>query len=93
MAPSGRWSTAGEFVEVHVDTPVEVAEQRDPKGLYQRARRGELTGFTGVDAPYEPPENPEVHLDAGILTPEESASRVIDALLAAGVIDASAAAV
>jgi bifunctional enzyme CysN/CysC len=83
----------GEFIEVHVDTSVNVAEQRDPKGLYQRARRGELTGFTGVDAPYEAPENPEVHLDSGLLTPEDSASRVIDALLAAGVIDASAAAV
>jgi bifunctional enzyme CysN/CysC len=83
----------GEFIEVYVDTPVEVAEQRDPKGFYQRARRGELTGFTGVDAPYEPPEHPEVHLDAGALTPEESARRVIEALLEAGVIDASAAAV
>ncbi len=83
----------GEFLEVHVDATVEVAEQRDPKGLYERARRGELTGFTGVDAPYEPPENPEVHLDAGVLAPEESAGRIIEALLAAGVIDASAAAV
>jgi bifunctional enzyme CysN/CysC len=82
-----------EFVEVHVDASVQVAEKRDPKGLYQRARRGEITGFTGVDAPYEPPENPEVRLDAGALSPEESAARVIDALLGAGVIDASAAAV
>jgi bifunctional enzyme CysN/CysC len=83
----------GEFIEVYVDTPIEVAEQRDPKGFYGRARRGELTGFTGVDAPYEPPQRPEVHLDAGLLTPEESAGRVIEALLHAGVIDASAAAV
>ncbi len=83
----------GEFIEVYVDTPVSVAEERDPKGLYQRARRGELTGFTGVDAPYDPPENPEVHLDAGALAPEEAAGRVIEALLQAGVIDASAAAV
>jgi bifunctional enzyme CysN/CysC len=83
----------GEFIEVYVDTPVEVSEQRDPKGLYQRARRGELTGFTGVDAPYEPPEHPEVHLNAGVLAPEESAARVLAALLEAGAIDASAAAV
>jgi bifunctional enzyme CysN/CysC len=83
----------GEFIEVHVDTPVEVAEQRDPKGFYRRARRGELPGFTGVDAPYEPPERPEVHLNAGALTPEESAGRIWAALLEAGAIDASAAAV
>jgi bifunctional enzyme CysN/CysC len=83
----------GEFIEVYVDAAVEVAEQRDPKGLYQRARRGELAGFTGVDAPYEPPEHPEVHLDAGTLTPEQSATRILAALLEAGVIDASAAAV
>jgi bifunctional enzyme CysN/CysC len=82
-----------EFIEVYVDTTVEVAEQRDPKGLYQRARRGELIGFTGVDAPYEPPEHPEVHLDSGTLTPEESATRILAALLEAGAIDASAAAV
>jgi bifunctional enzyme CysN/CysC len=82
-----------EFIEVYVDTPVAVAEQRDPKGLYQRARRGEVTGFTGVDALYEPPEHPEVHLDAGVLAPEDSATRVLEALLQAGVIDASAAAV
>jgi bifunctional enzyme CysN/CysC len=83
----------GEFIEVYVDTAVEVAEQRDPKGLYQRARRGELTGFTGVDAPYEVPERPEVHLDAGTLAPEQSAARVLAALVEVGVIDPSAAAV
>ena len=47
----------GEFIEVHVDTPLEVAEARDPKGLYAKARRGELTNFTGIDSPYEPPES------------------------------------
>ncbi len=83
----------GEFVEVYVDTPVAVAEQRDPKGFYGRARRGELPGFTGVDAPYEPPQSPEVHLEAGVLTPDQSAARVLEALLEAGVIDASAVAV
>ncbi len=53
----------GEFIEVFVDTPLEVAEQRDPKGLYAKARRGELTNFTGIDSAYEPPENPEVRVD------------------------------
>lgn len=51
------------FVEVYVDTPLETCEKRDPKGLYAKARRGEITGFTGIDAPYEPPLEPEVHLD------------------------------
>ena len=53
-----------DFVEVFVDTPIEECERRDPKGLYAKARRGELPNFTGIDSPYEPPESPEVHLDA-----------------------------
>ena len=53
----------GEFIEVFVDTPLAVAETRDPKGLYKKARRGELKNFTGVDSPYEPPEHPELHVD------------------------------
>jgi adenylylsulfate kinase len=67
----------GEFIEVFVDTPLEVCESRDPKGLYQKARAGEITGFTGVDAPYEPPENPEIHLETVNLTVDEAASRVV----------------
>ncbi|HKS43633.1 MAG TPA: adenylyl-sulfate kinase [Amycolatopsis sp.] len=55
----------GEFIEVHVDAPLEVAEARDGKGLHARARRGELMHFTGIDSPYEPPESPELRLDAG----------------------------
>jgi bifunctional enzyme CysN/CysC len=51
------------FVEVFVDTPLEICEARDPKGLYAKARRGEITGFTGIDSPYEPPLEPEVHVD------------------------------
>ncbi len=70
----------GEFVEVYVDTPLEVAETRDPKGLYQKARRGELTNFTGIDSPYEPPEDPEVRIDTTVLTAEQAAAAVIDAL-------------
>jgi bifunctional enzyme CysN/CysC len=70
----------GEFVEVHVDTAVAVAESRDRKGLYRKARRGELTNFTGIDSPYEIPETPEIHIDTRHHTPEEAADRIIDYL-------------
>ncbi len=63
----------GEFVEVFVDTPLVVAEQRDPKGLYRKARRGELKHFTGIDSPYEIPENPEVVIDTTSTSVQESA--------------------
>ena len=53
------------FIEVFVDTPIEVGEKRDPKGLYAKARSGEIKDFTGISAPYEPPENPEIHLRTG----------------------------
>jgi bifunctional enzyme CysN/CysC len=76
----------GEFFEVFVDAPLEVAEARDPKGLYRKARRGELVNFTGVDAPYEAPEAPELHLETDRLTPEESVDRLVDALVTAGVL-------
>ena len=65
-----------DFVEVFVDTPIEICEQRDPKGLYKKARAGEIKGFTGIDAPYEAPENPEVHLD-GAQPVEKIADEVI----------------
>jgi bifunctional enzyme CysN/CysC len=70
----------GEFLEVFIDTPLAVAEQRDPKGLYKKARRGEIKHFTGISSPYEAPEAPEIHLDTTALTPEQAASRIIDAL-------------
>ncbi len=70
----------GEFVEVFVDTPLAVAEQRDVKGLYTKARRGELRNFTGIDSPYEVPERPELHLHAAHAEPAELAERVIAAL-------------
>jgi bifunctional enzyme CysN/CysC len=70
----------GEFIEVHVNTPLAVAEKRDPKGLYKKARRGELPNFTGIDSPYEAPEDPEVRLDTTVMSPEEAADRVIAAL-------------
>ncbi len=68
------------FVEVFVDTPLEVCEDRDTKGMYAKARRGEIQGFTGVDDPYEAPENPEIVLDTVEGQPEENASRIIDYL-------------
>ena len=68
------------FVEVFVDTPLEVCEDRDTKGMYAKARRGEIQGFTGVDDPYEAPENPEIVLDTVAGQPEENASRIIDYL-------------
>ena len=68
------------FVEVFVDAPLEVCEQRDPKGLYARARAGEISDMTGLDSPYEPPESPDLRLDSGGSTPEELARRVVQAV-------------
>ena len=67
----------GEFCEVFVDTPLEAAEARDRKGLYDKARRGALPNFTAVDAPYEAPEHPEIHIRTAEMTPEQAAERVI----------------
>ena len=67
----------GEFIEVFVDTPLSVCEERDPKGLYQRARSGELVNFTGIDSPYEPPEEPEIVLNAAEEDPDTLADRVL----------------
>ena len=75
-----------EFVEVFVDTPVEVAEERDTKGLYAKARRGEITNFTGIDSPYEPPEHAEVHIETTRLTAEEAADAIIASLRERGII-------
>jgi adenylyl-sulfate kinase len=74
----------GEFVEVYVDTPIAVAEARDPKGLYKKARRGELKNFTGIDSPYEPPEAPEIHLDTTQLSADAGADKILAYLAAAG---------
>jgi bifunctional enzyme CysN/CysC len=71
---------ADEFIEVHVDTPLHVAEARDVKGLYKKARSGQLPHFTGIDSPYEPPEAPELRVDTTTMTAEEAADRVIAAL-------------
>ena len=67
----------GDFVEVFVDAPLEVCESRDPKGLYKKARAGEIKGFTGIDDPYEPPEKPELVLNAASKSPEQLADEVI----------------
>ncbi len=67
----------GEFIEVFVDTPLEICEARDPKGLYKKARAGEISNFTGLDAPYEAPTSPEVHLETATLTVDEAAAQVI----------------
>ena len=69
-----------DFVEVYVDTPLEVCEARDPKGMYARARRGEIPNFTGISSPYEPPERADIHLDAGERTAEELADEVLQKL-------------
>lgn len=70
----------GQFIEIYVDTSIEEAERRDPKGLYAKARRGELPNFTGVDSPYEPPQQPELRLQAGQESIEACAQKIIDYL-------------
>jgi bifunctional enzyme CysN/CysC len=67
----------GEFLEVFVDTPLDVAERRDPKGLYRKARRGELANFTGIDSPYEPPDAPEIAIDGARVPPDDAADRIV----------------
>jgi adenylylsulfate kinase len=76
----------GDFVEVFVDAPLEVCESRDPKGLYKKARAGQLKGFTGIDAPYEAPHSPELVLKSAEATPEALAEEVLRYLHAAGKI-------
>ena len=71
----------GEFLEVFIDTPLSVAEERDVKGLYKKARSGELKNFTGIDSPYETPVNPEVRVDTTRISAEEAASLIVDMLL------------
>ncbi|MDO9367479.1 MAG: sulfate adenylyltransferase subunit CysN [Sphingopyxis sp.] len=71
----------GEFVEIFIDTPLAEAEKRDVKGLYKKARAGQLKNFTGIDSPYEAPETPEIRIDTTAMTPEEAADLIIDRLL------------
>jgi bifunctional enzyme CysN/CysC len=80
-------ATAGEFFEVFVDAPLAVVEGRDPKGLYAKARRGELKGMTGIDSPYEAPSSPDLHLRTDAIRPEAAADQIVALLAAHGVID------
>jgi bifunctional enzyme CysN/CysC len=78
---------AGEFCEVFVETPLAVAERRDTKGLYGKARRGELKNFTGIDSPYEPPEHAEVRIDTTTVVPEDAADSIVERLREMGALD------
>jgi bifunctional enzyme CysN/CysC len=71
----------GEFIEVFVDTPLTLAEARDVKGLYKKARAGELANFTGIDSPYEPPTNPEIRIDTTAMSPEEAAELIVSKIV------------
>jgi len=75
-----------QYIEIFVDTPLEVCEQRDTKGLYAMARRGEIKGFTGIDDPYEAPQNPELRLETVAVTPEANSQAIVDYLLGRGFV-------
>ena len=77
----------GEFIEIFVNTPLSVAETRDPKGLYKKARAGNLKNFTGIDSPYEAPENPEIEINTAEMSVEDAAERVIKGLIERGIIE------
>lgn len=68
------------FVEVHIATPIAVCETRDPKGLYARARAGEIAGFTGIDDPYEEPQNPDLRIDTGVMSRDSATRSIIDVI-------------
>jgi bifunctional enzyme CysN/CysC len=70
----------GEFLEVHIDAPLDIVEGRDPKGLYKKARKGEIKHFTGIDSPYEAPESPDIHIDTTKLSAEQAADEIVAAL-------------
>lgn len=72
--------SSGQFLEVYIDTPLEVCEQRDPKGLYKKARLGEIKNFTGIDSTYESPLQPDIHVETAHYTVEECAQRIIEQL-------------
>ncbi|TQV84207.1 adenylyl-sulfate kinase [Exilibacterium tricleocarpae] len=76
----------GEFIEVYVDTPLDICEVRDPKGLYKKARRGQIKNFTGIDSPYEPPEDAQVTIKAGEATVEDSVILLTNYLKDQGIV-------
>jgi bifunctional enzyme CysN/CysC len=71
----------GEFIEIFIDTPLADAESRDVKGLYKKARAGQLANFTGIDSPYEPPEDAEIRIDTTNMTPEQAADLIVERLI------------
>jgi len=73
-------SQCNNYIEVYISTPLEECEKRDPKGLYKKARAGEITNFTGIDDPYEPPENPEIEVDTTGITVNEAVERILEYL-------------
>jgi adenylyl-sulfate kinase len=75
-----------EFMEVFIDAPLAVCERRDPKGLYQRARRGEIPAFTGIDSRYEPPLFPDLRVDSTLSTPQEAAAALLAAMIKFGIV-------
>ncbi|HCX10690.1 MAG TPA: adenylyl-sulfate kinase, partial [Hyphomonas sp.] len=77
----------GEFIEVYVDTPLSVAEDRDVKGLYKKARAGEIKNFTGIDSPYEPPQAPELRIDTVNNSPEEAAEVILGFMREKGLLN------
>lgn len=77
-----------EFIEVFIDTPISVCEQRDPKGLYKKARAGEIKDFTGIDSTYDVPASPEIHVSTADQSIEQCATQIIDYLVAQGIIHA-----
>lgn len=78
---SARELVGADFIEIFIDTPLAECEKRDPKGMYKKARAGEISNFTGIDSPYEAPENPEVHVETAGKAIEEVASKVVEYLL------------
>jgi adenylylsulfate kinase len=77
-APATFRRLCGQFIEIYVATPLEECERRDAKGLYARARRGEIQNFTGISDPYEPPEHPELTLDTRVLSVEQAVTKVLE---------------
>jgi adenylylsulfate kinase len=78
----------GEFIEVYVQVSLATAEQRDPKGLYKKARAGQIKGFTGIDDPYEAPEKPEILIETEKTKPEDAAKQILSYLESKGVLTA-----
>lgn len=77
-----------EFIEIYIDTSLEVCEQRDPKGLYKKARKGEIAEFTGISSPYEAPKDPEIHISTSLQSVEDSVSQILEYLRQRGFLNA-----